>query len=259
MILRALAKTVSAPLRAQLRQRRLPQAARMQVERDRVSLPPDPGPAAVIGPALGWIMRAQDQSASADGGVARHYSLIDGWAPTYPETTGYIVPTLIDQAARRGDEALLNAARRMTTMLMSAQFPDGGLPGGMVDQQPQVPVTFNTGQILLGFAAAAQQWREPAMIDAMTRASDFLASSQDEDGCWRSHRTPFAKAEDKAYETHVSWGLFEAARVSERADWGAAGLRQTDWAIGRMRSNGFMDECCLTHAEMPLTHTLGYA
>ena len=36
-------------------------------------------------PALmDWLCRAQDCSRNADGGVARDYSLINGWASSYP-------------------------------------------------------------------------------------------------------------------------------------------------------------------------------
>ena len=48
--------------------------------------------------AIEWIKRAQD--VNADGGVARGYSITwnpyfrsKGWQPSYPETTGYIIPT----------------------------------------------------------------------------------------------------------------------------------------------------------------------
>src|SRR5947209_3043523 len=52
-------------------------------------------PARCIDAGLRWLCAAQDFSASADGGVARHYSLVAGWGESYPETTGYIVPTLL--------------------------------------------------------------------------------------------------------------------------------------------------------------------
>jgi hypothetical protein len=156
------------------------------------------------------------------------------------------------------DPSLRERAARMLDFLVSVQFPNGGFPGGMVGQQPQVPVTFNTGQILLGLAAGTAEWGD-RYRDSMTRAADWLATTQDEDGCWRKFRTPFAKPDDKAYETHVSWGLFEAARVAGRKDWGEAGLAQVRWAIGKMRPNGWMEYCCLEQPEAPLTHTLGYA
>jgi hypothetical protein len=218
----------------------------------------DPGAARVIDEALAWLGRAQDGSSTADGGVARHYSLVKGWGASYPETTGYIVPTILEHARSREDAELLARGRRMLDWLVAIQFPEGGFQGGMVNQTPRVPVTFNTGQILLGLAAGVRVFGD-AYRDPMNRAADWLANSLDPDGCWRKHRTPFASADDKAYETHVAWGLFEAARVDPGRGWGEAGLRQVRWAIQQQQPNGWMAKCCLSDASRPLTHTLGYA
>ena len=43
--------------------------------------------------AIKWLETAQD--ATTDGGVAGRYSLSSGWSSSYPETTGYIIPTLL--------------------------------------------------------------------------------------------------------------------------------------------------------------------
>ena len=48
--------------------------------------------------ALGWLYRAQD--ATPDGGVSHSYELGRGWLPSYAETTGYIIPTLLNAAAQ---------------------------------------------------------------------------------------------------------------------------------------------------------------
>jgi hypothetical protein len=217
----------------------------------------DPGSAVVMNAAIAWLCRAQDSSASADGGVARHFGLRGGWAPSYPETTGYIVPTFLEQACRRDDPDLRRRAARMLDWLCAIQFPEGGFQGGMVGQLPRVPVTFNTGQILLGLAAGTaalgEHYREP-----MARAADWLVATQDADGKWSRHPTPFAAPGLKAYETHVAWGLFEAARLEPDRAWGEAGLRQVDWALGQMAANGWPAHCCLSRPEAPLTHTLGY-
>jgi hypothetical protein len=91
----------------------LPEAARMERRRDRKPLPPDPGSERVLHALMGWLCEAQDRSASADGGVARSYDLLRGWETSYPETTGYIVPTLLDYARRfgRDDHRELHQAR----------------------------------------------------------------------------------------------------------------------------------------------------
>lgn len=220
-------------------------------------LGPDPGPERVLQESIGWLCLAQDRSRSADGGVARDYSLIHGWASSYPETTGYIVPTFLHYAERVNSAPIRERARRMADWLVSIQLPGGGFQGGKVDSKPVVPVTFNTGQILLGLAAAEASFG--GYRSAMQRAADFLVETQDRDGCWRRHPTPFAKAGEKAYETHVAWGLLEAARIEPGRGYADAALANVRWAIGLQRPNGWFDRCCLDDPARPLTHTIGYA
>jgi hypothetical protein len=207
--------------------------------------------------ALEWIGRAQDQSLSADGGVARHYCLVSGWAASYPECTGYIIPTMIREGRARGDASLLDRARRMLDWLVSIQMPSGAFRGGMMGESPVVPVTFNTGQILLGLAAGAKEFGD-SYRPAMLAAADWLEGTQDSDGCWREHSTPFAAPGDKTYETHASWGLFEAARLSPHRGYAEAGMRNLRWALSHQNDAGWFAKCCLTDPSNPLTHTIGY-
>ena len=238
---------------------RLPLAAKAASISDLRGLPkPDPGIEPAIDEAVAWLGRAQDCSATDDGGVARHYSLLKGWGASYPETTGYIVPTMLAYAAWRRDHRARQRARRMLDWLVSIQFSEGGFQGGMIDSKPVVPVTFNTGQILLGLAAGVEAFGE-AYRDPMRLAADWLADSQDADGCWRKHPTPFAGPGEKAYETHVAWGLIEAARIEPDRSYGAAALANLRWALGHQRENGWIGQCCLSDPARPLTHTLGYA
>jgi hypothetical protein len=237
---------------------RLPDAAKAEAQRDRNGLDShDPGIERAVDATVRWLRLAQERSASRDGGLSRDYSLIHGWATSYPETTGYTLPTLVDWGERRGDESCLKAARRMADWLVSIQFPEGGFQGGKIDAPVRVPVTFNTGQILIGLANAAQKWDKPYR-ESMNRAARWLVDTQDADGCWRKYPTPFAEAGEKAYETHVAWGLFEAARVEPGEGYERAALANLRWALTQQKENGWVQNCCLTSPEKPLTHTLGY-
>ena len=234
-------------------------AARAELRRDRAGLPSDdPGPMRATVAAVKWLGRAQDYSATADGGVARHYSLLTGWGSSYPETTGYIVPTLLAFSNATGSTEARQRARRMLDWLTSIQFDSGAFQGGTVDARPVVPVTFNTGQIVLGLAAGAAAFGAP-YDDAMRRAADWLVATQDADGCWRRYPTPFAAPGEKVYETHVAWGLLEAARVTPSRGYENAALANIGWALTHQAANGWFRHCCLTDVERPLTHTLGYA
>lgn len=217
----------------------------------------DPGAEPVLPALMAWLSVAQDRSASADGGVARSYDLLRGWETSYPETTGYIVPTFIEYGRRSGDASMLVRARRMVDWLVSIQLPGGGFQGGRIDSVPVVPVTFNTGQILIGLAAAESAFG--GYRESMCAAADWLVQTQDADGCWRSHPTPFAAPGEKEYETHVAWGLFEAARIEPARGYGEAGLRNVAWALSAQAPDGWLPKCCLDDPTRPLTHTIGYA
>lgn len=251
-------RSLKQHVRRLLDELRLPLMARRERRRDRIGpAPADAGPEAVAAASIEWLCRAQDRSASHDGGVAHSFSLVSGWATSYPETTGYIIPTFLEYARRSDRPALLDRAIRMLDWLVSIQFPDGAFQGGKVDSSPKVPVTFNTGQILFGLAAGAEyaERYRPALVKAAT----WLRDSQDQDGAWRRHPTPFARDGEKTYDTHVAWALLEADRVLPGRGYGSAALRNVAWALKRQRPNGWLADCCLTDPERPLTHTLGYA
>jgi hypothetical protein len=161
-------------------------------------------------------------------------------------------------AGRSENPDVVRRARHMLDWLTSIQFKSGAFQGGTVDARPAVPVTFNTGQILLGLSAGRVAFGT-RYIDPLRRAGDWLVATQDPDGCWRRYPTPFAAPGEKVYETHVAWGLLEAARATSSHRYEQAALANIDWALTHQTANGWLRQCCLTDANRPLTHTLGYA
>ena len=239
--------------------RSLPEAATKQRLEDAKGVPAtDPGIDAVLAAGADWFCHAQDRSATRDGGVARHYSLINGWGASYPETTGYIIPTMLELARVLQRPELRDRARRMLDWFVAIQMDGGGFQGGMINSVPKKPVTFNTGQILIGLAAGVREFGTEPYRRAMRLAADWLVETQDPDGCWRRAPTPFAEPGEKAYETHVSWGLLEAARVEPSESWEKAAYANMRWAMTKQTANGWMRDCCLSDPQAPLTHTLGY-
>jgi hypothetical protein len=198
---------------------------------------------------LHWILDAQ----RADGGIAAYYSLLTGYSESYPEVTGYIVPTLYDFARAAGDDGALVAAERATHWLLSLQMPTGAFPGGLHgrlhhdDAQPSV---FNTGQILQGLVRAHAETKRPDILHAAVAAGDWLIKMQQPDGSWSGLATYQNVAH--TYYSMVAWALTE---LSERAadrhrDYsrqehslrhGLAAERNLDWVLSQFRPSGWID------------------
>jgi Pectic acid lyase len=222
-------------------------------------------PADSLGAAIDWICRAQD--AFGDGGVARSYSLAyhpyfkrAGWIPSYPETTGYIIPTLFDYAKQTAREDLLDRAVRMADWECDVQMPNGAVQGGTIDE-PATPAVFNTGQVIFGWVRAYQETRREQYLAAAVRAGDFLVDAQDGDGAWRKSLSDFASRVMKSYtyNTRTAWALQVLAEATGDPVYRDAAIRNVEFALTEQLPNGWFKNNCLYDPARPLLHTIGIA
>jgi hypothetical protein len=136
--------------------------------------------------AVDWLVVSWEQCDRT--GSAAHYSPLFGWSAPYPETTGYIIPTLWRAADRFAEPRYAAAAEEMTRWLLTLQAREGWFPGGVwnPDRIPR-PSMFNTGQILFGLLEAARRTDDWGFRSGAERAAAWLAREQDADGRWRRH------------------------------------------------------------------------
>jgi hypothetical protein len=185
---------------------------------------------------IGWILRAQ----RADGGIAAYYSLLTGYSYSYPEVTGYIIPTLYDFAGPNADAALRHTLYRATEWLQSLQMPSGAFPAGlrgrMATAQPSV---FNTGQILQGLIRAYTETKNAEILKCAAAAGDWLAAMQQPNGSWTG---PSAyQGAPHTYYSMVSWALAQLAAASKESRYAAAADRNIDWVLTQVRPSGWID------------------
>ena len=81
--------------------------------------------------AYRWLCTAQD--ASGDGGVAGLYNLLKGWGASYPETTGYIIPTFLHYGHFFNSPEARRRAIRMADWEVDVQLPSGAVRSGTLD------------------------------------------------------------------------------------------------------------------------------
>ncbi|HEX8725046.1 MAG TPA: hypothetical protein VF737_06640 [Gemmatimonadaceae bacterium] len=209
-----------------------------------------------------WLARAQDVTQS--GGIARGYSItwnpyfrLRGWEPDYPETTGYIIPTLYMIADHLDRPEFADRAEHAAHWECDVQLRDGGVRAGVMGQPP-LPSAFNTGQVIFGWLAAFERTGEQRFVESAMRAGKFLAERIDDDGIWRRDTSYLAHEDATLYNTRTAWALAELGKrfgvpafidAARQAFLAAANLQHAD---------GWIPNCCMLDPERPLLHALVY-
>lgn len=207
--------------------------------------------------AMEWLKRAQD--AGTDHGVSYGVRFGDNFDVSYPETTGYICQTFVDQALRTGSDELLGRAIKMGDWEITIQLPDGSVMGGKLNSSP-TPAVFNTGMVLLGWSSLISQTGESRFRSAAARASEWLLSIQEPDGQWLRWNSQFANHRSTMYNVMAAWGLCSAGFALNDRRFIQAAVKNAEYCLSRQHENGWLPDCCLTEmTDKPLLHTLAYA
>ncbi|HKC46051.1 MAG TPA: hypothetical protein VKB63_00515 [Gemmatimonadales bacterium] len=184
-----------------------------------------------------WLKEAQDSQ--RDGGVSALYSLARGWHSSYPETTGYIIPTMLNVWEALADEGCYERSVAMAQWLLGLQYADGAFPGDRVGRSSG-PSVFNTGQILFGLIRIYQVTRESRYLDAAHRAGRWLVSVQDPDGAWRASDY---LGKTHTYNTRTAWPLLLLHQETQDPELLRAGEANVRWAVTRADETGFFSHC----------------
>jgi hypothetical protein len=206
--------------------------------------------------AYDWLCSAQD--AHSDGGVAGCYNMVTGWGASYPETTGYIIPTFLHYGTVMRTPQATMRALRMADWEVETQLPTGAVRSGMMS--PHVaPAVFNTGQVLFGWLSAFAVSGEEHHACAAVRACTWLTSMQDPDGAWRKCLSPLTQSTVQTYNVRTAWGLALAGYEFNEPHWINTAIRNCDWALTRQLDNGWFLSNGFSDSEAPLLHTIAYA
>jgi hypothetical protein len=237
-------------------------SALVEACRERVGHPVDPDHRPHLLAALAWLERAQDEAGGS--GFARGYSMTwnpyfrsRGWQPPYPETTGYIIPTLYLAARHLSRADLKRRAERAAHWEIQIALPDGAVRGGVLGES-ESPVVFNTGQVLLGWLAALDASACYRFEDAAVRAGRYLVTCLDTDGMWRRGTSHLAHERATLYNTRTSWALAEAGTRLGIPSFRWAAIRNLRAVARRQHADGWIPDCCLTDPARPLLHTVAY-
>lgn len=206
---------------------------------------------------IDWLSAAQDSQ--TDGGVSAYYAIKNDWAPSFIETTGYIIPTFLKATPYFPEKDLLARAKRMADFLLAMQLPNGGFRTYPPTQhKSSKPTVFNTGQDILGLCAYYEWSQEKKYLTAAIKASQFLAKIQNDNGSWTTYETD---TQPHTYHSRVGWALIWTGKLAQKPKLIQAGTKALDWVSEQQEPNGWLKYSLLPGLDEvhPITHTIAYA
>ncbi len=203
--------------------------------------------------AVDWIKRAH--TSANDGGISKGYNLLRGrWFPSYPETTGYTIPSLLNMALVLNRPDLQTLAFSLADYLLERATPEGGVAHWQANSKPN-PIVFDTGQVIFGWLAAFEAGGDERYLYAATHAGNWLASIQHASGVWREHQHLNV---EKVIDTRVDWALLRLYQHTHNELYLQTAVHNLEWALQQQDSEGWFRHCAFLVEEDPFTHTLAY-
>lgn len=200
-----------------------------------------------------WLSHARKMN--DDGGVPLQFDLMrQKWDISFPETTGYIIPTFLAYAKAGGGSDFVQAAKQMGEWEIAIQAVNGGAgePIGWYNR----PRVFNTGMVLLGWIALFRATNDDRYLNAAHDAAHFLMRYLDEDGAWRQYT--FRNA-PRAYKARVVWALLELYALTRYKPYRNASRHALNWILRQAHSNGWFENNSMTRDNGRVwTHPIGY-
>lgn len=175
--------------------------------------------------ALNWFLNSQIN------GYKHSFHFAYGWQEEYPETTGYIIPTMLEGYKKLNEKKYYESAKKAINWLKSIQNEDGSFND--LSGKSQV---FDTGQILIGFNYVYENFKEFDIKENLIKAANFLVKVQEDNGSFvkyaynnRSH----------TYYSRVGWALIKAGNLLNNQEFLNAGIKNINWIISNQLDNGF--------------------
>ena len=203
---------------------------------------------------IAWFLH--NQSNMKDAGFGSYY-LHTGWSSSYPETTGYIIPTLLRYAAKNDYEPARVSAQNALDWLLEIQKPEGGWQSGYIHQNKPA-VVFNTGQVIRGMLAGYSTFHNKEYLTAATRAANWLVSIQAANGSFNKHVYLDAA---RVYDSYVVAPVLQLNKVGANEAYVEMARKNLDWIVNqKQKANGWFEDCDNTihKNQKPIIHTIAY-
>lgn len=156
---------------------------------------------------LDWIY----QSFKVNGyhGSSGSRTVLGRWAAPYPETTGYLIPTLLLGDKYLPKHGLADIAKKQLSFFKTIRTDEGSYYS---DTAKASPIVFDVAQILLGHIALVPHLEHPdTLLQEIEITKDWLSDLLDEEGIIISHN--YVDNFQPSYYSRIAWPLAFAENI----------------------------------------------
>jgi uncharacterized protein YyaL (SSP411 family) len=207
-------------------------------------------------PTLLWLKKSID--ATGQKGSSAFYSRIRlplrGWDHAYPETTGYIIPTLFNYHSIFKEDWIYHYAIKCADWLCEIQYDSGAYPE-LYGQTGKASV-FNTGQIIFGLVRAFEETNDRKYFIAFQKATHWLSDSLDENGLWK--KGLYVSDFVPSYNTRVIWAMLRANQHLKDDEIKKNAQKALTFYLNKIQPNCVVKDWSFAPNEPAFTHTIAY-
>jgi len=212
---------------------------------------------------IDWLKNAQD--ITVDSGVSRGFNLIhnsksndSGWQPSYPETTGYIIPTMIKATNVLKDNDLIRMAKLMADWELSIVFPDGAVHGGNISAKPNRAV-FDTGQVIRGLCSIYKITNEEKYLKAAIKSCGWILSNEhNKQGKWINNNASCVDADTTTYNIYAIAPVVKLGLDINNNEFKELGKRTAEFTLSMQSEKGWFKGADFKKSDSALLHTIAY-
>ena len=199
---------------------------------------------------LKWIIKSFAHNKNL--GSSGWSNILGQFSRPYPETTGYLIPTLIASSQYLADISYLSIAKNQINFFSSITNKNGSYYQSIGNKKP---IVFDTSQILLGLCKLYEHEPDPNVADQITINLKWLLSVINKEGRFTNNN--FTEQNCPAYYSRVFWAMLLASKICGNNQHAAisAGI---DYIIEQRNSNNSFSQWGFDNEAFVLTHNIVY-
>lgn len=216
--------------------------------------------------SLNWIKKSF--LSTPDHGISRGFSLHNknyiksnqfGWQPSYPEVTGYLIPSLIESNEILKDQEIENIINQTSFWVLQISNNPEMCGGNIIETKTSS--VFDIGQILKGLLAYYDSFKNEKFLKQSIKLGDYLLSiEKNNSGSWDSKYIP-KSVENKSNDAHhiyITQGLYQLTEITRDKRYYDLAERVVKYTLKYQNNLGQFTNSDFVSSKESLTHNLGY-